>query len=79
MKYKRYSIHEEFGMGKKHIHNTECGSVLHDSHLCYLVSQGFHLDDKQEYDAMVKNPKFKCGHCGRVAHDETSLCEPTEL
>jgi hypothetical protein len=60
-------------------HNTECQSDSHTEHLCYMTSQGFHLSDKQDYDVLVKHPKFKCEHCGRVANSDTSLCRPVSL
>jgi hypothetical protein len=60
-------------------HDTECQSNSHTRHLCYIVSQGFHLSDKQDYEALVKDPKFKCEHCGRVANSEKNLCRPVSL
>ena len=67
-------------MGRKAIqHNAECLSDLHTKHLCYIVSQGLHLTEEQEYQAMVKTPKFKCRHCGRVANSDKNLCEPANL
>jgi len=59
--------------------NTECRSELHNQHLCYFISQGFHLTDEQKYNDMVSEQRFKCRHCGRVARDANNLCEPTEL
>jgi len=34
--------------------NSGCQTELHDQHLCYIISQGFHLSDKQEYKARSK-------------------------
>ena len=59
--------------------NASCDSPLHAEHLCYFVSQGFHLSDEQAYKSLVENPQFKCEHCGRVAGDENNLCKPVEL
>jgi len=59
--------------------NSDCGSELHTQHLCYFVSQGFHLSDPEEYNALVEQAQFKCRHCGRVAKSENSLCQPTKL
>lgn len=64
---------------EKMTHNTECKSELHHQHLCYMVSQGFHISDAAEYNALVEDPKFRCKHCGRAAKSADSLCEPTEL
>ena len=60
-------------------HNEGCGSQKHTEHLCYFVSQGFHLSNEQEDKWMVENPQFKCQHCGRVAKCEDNLCEPVKL
>jgi len=33
-------------MAKENVqHNIECKSELHNQHLCYFVSQGFHLSE----------------------------------
>jgi hypothetical protein len=60
-------------------HNPECKSESHSQHLCYFISQGFHLTDEEKYTAMVSNPEFKCEHCGRVAKSDKNLCEPVSL
>jgi hypothetical protein len=60
-------------------HNADCGSENHKEHLCYFVSQGFHLAEKAEYDWLIQEPHFKCRHCGRAARCKENLCEPTEL
>lgn len=60
-------------------HNTECKSESHNKHLCYMVSQGFHLSDAEEYNDLIQDAKFKCRHCGRAAKSADNLCEPVEL
>jgi hypothetical protein len=60
-------------------HNTECKSESHTHHLCYLVSKGAHLDDVEEYNALVKDAEYKCMYCGRVARDFENLCVPERL
>ena len=60
-------------------HNRECKSELHRRHLCYFISQGFHLTNPEKYEAMISNPHFKCQHCGRVAKSDKSLCVPLSL
>ncbi|MHC4412482.1 MAG: hypothetical protein ACYSYU_10715 [Planctomycetota bacterium] len=60
-------------------HNAECNSPLHTEHLCYFISQGFHLSNEREYKWMVEEPQFKCQHCGRAARCEDNLCEPEKL
>ena len=59
--------------------NSECKSESHSQHLCYIVSQGFHISDPKEYNALIKNPKFKCQHCGQVAEKKDNLCVPNKL
>jgi ATP-dependent Clp protease ATP-binding subunit ClpA len=60
-------------------HNLECKSESHGQHLCYIISQGFHLSDEEAYRNLVKAPKFKCQHCGRVANSDKNLCRPVTL
>ena len=60
-------------------HNTNCKSSSHDHHLCYIVSQGFHLSEPEDYHAMVIDPKFKCKNCGRVTNSEDCLCDPAQI
>jgi hypothetical protein len=59
--------------------NAECKSETHGRHLCYIVSQGFNLSDPKEYDAIIKNPGFKCQHCGQSAKSMDNLCVPDKL
>jgi hypothetical protein len=47
--------------------------------LCYIVSQGFHLTNAEEYNALIKNPEFKCRRCRRSARRANNLCEPEKL
>ena len=55
-----------------------CESSSHTQHLCYMVSQGFNLSDEAEYQALVKDPQFKCQKCGRLAKSEINLCKPVK-
>ena len=59
--------------------NLECCTGLHTEHLCYMVSQGFHISDEAEYEALVEGPRYCCHRCWRVAASETSLCVPVDL
>lgn len=52
---------------------------LHDQHLCYIISQGFNLSDKQEYEALVEDAEYKCNHCGRTAKSDANLCVPARM
>lgn len=57
----------------------ECCVGLHTEHLCYMVSQGFHVSDEQEFKVLVENPRYKCKRCGRVAASRANLCVPDNL
>jgi hypothetical protein len=71
---------KELEMAKECVGNKSgCESPSHGQHLCYIVSQGFHLSDPEEYQSLVKEPEFKCRHCGRVAKSEKNLCKPAKL
>lgn len=59
--------------------NLECCTGVHTEHLCYMVSQGFHLSDEKEYEALVEDAAYKCHHCGRVAGSNSNLCVPGDL
>jgi hypothetical protein len=50
-----------------------------EEHLCYILSQGFHLGDKQSYLALIAVPNFRCNHCGKQASRKRNLCVPMEL
>ena len=65
--------------GKKIPQNLDCKSESHNKHMCYIISQGYHLSDPDEYDALVKGAEFKCRHCGRRAKSLDNLCEPFRL
>jgi DNA replicative helicase MCM subunit Mcm2 (Cdc46/Mcm family) len=49
----------------------------HGTHLCHLVE--YEGIDIKSYKPLVKNAKFLCKKCGRVAAKEENLCEPIEL
>lgn len=51
----------------------------HEEHLCYLQNIGFLLKNWTEYKKLVKNAKYICRTCGRVAASAKSLCDPEEL
>jgi len=47
----------------------------HQGHLCVLVSE----KRFDEIRALVRDPKFICWNCGRVADSEENLCNPMSL
>jgi hypothetical protein len=48
----------------------------HDQHLCQLVSKKVPTADLK---GLVKDAKFICKGCGRVAANESNLCAPEAL
>jgi len=58
---------------------TECSTGNHSEHLCYLISQGFHLSDEQEFRALIEDSEYRCDHCGRHAKSDSNLCVPMHL
>ena len=51
----------------------------HDKHLCYLNNLGFQNSHTEDYKRLVRDPKYMCKNCGRVAADSKNLCKPEEL
>jgi hypothetical protein len=47
----------------------------HKGHLCVLVSAGKFDEIRQ----LVKQPRYICFNCGRVADVESNLCNPMPL
>ena len=48
---------------------------VHKGHLCVLASK----EKFDEIRELVKDPKFMCFNCGRVADAERNLCNPMPL
>jgi hypothetical protein len=51
----------------------------HERHLCFLQNIGMVKDKLEEYKKLVKDGKYVCKGCGRVAADEKHLCAPEKL
>ncbi len=51
----------------------------HEIHLCYLANLGYQLQNTTDYKSLVRDAKFLCKHCGRVAADKQNLCNPVKL
>jgi hypothetical protein len=63
------------------IHDKKCqkGVVMSEKekHLCKMkddIKENF-----ERYRQLVKDARFVCMKCGRVAHDEKNLCKPAPL
>jgi hypothetical protein len=66
-------------MVKENTHcDEECHLPSHNHHLCYMVSQGFDFSDADEYKALMSEPAFECGNCGRSSHSNKNLCQPVK-
>lgn len=59
--------------------NIEMPHEEHEKHLCYLNNLGYQLSHPTEYNNMVRDGKFVCQICGRVAGKKENLCKPAEL
>ena len=53
--------------------------VGHEEHLCLLQNTGYVNDNLEDYKKLVRNPKFVCKGCGRVAANEKNLFAPEKL
>jgi hypothetical protein len=56
-----------------------CSSDSHEHHLCKLYGEGIHKKDPEKYAHLVRDPKFVCKSCGRVAAEKENLCAPVLL
>jgi hypothetical protein len=74
------SIPEETVRGRPYAYPIPARTIPHlghGRHLCHLVEDiGIGIE---EYKKLIKNPKFLCKKCGRVAAREENLCEPIKL
>jgi hypothetical protein len=59
--------------------NADCASATHQTHLCYLMYEGFHFSHPDEYKQIVQDAQFRCQNCGRTAHRSDQLCNPVSL
>jgi hypothetical protein len=58
---------------------STCKSAEHTQHLCHLYSAGLHKTQPDQYAHLVKDPKYVCKSCGRVAASKQNLCVPILL
>jgi hypothetical protein len=51
----------------------------HEEHLCFLQNVGYLKTNLNKVKELVKDGKFICRSCGRVAAKEKNLCAPEKL
>lgn len=51
----------------------------HEEHLCFLQNVGYVKSNLNMFKELVKDGKFICRSCGRVAASEKNLCDPEKL
>ncbi len=51
----------------------------HEQHLCLLQNVGYLASNLEGYKKLVKEGKYVCKNCGRVAANEKNLCAPEKL
>lgn len=51
----------------------------HDKHLCYLSNLQFQVSHPEDYKSLVREARFMCRNCGRVAAEAKNLCHPEKL
>jgi len=51
----------------------------HEKHLCFMENVGYIQKNFDEYKRLVKNGKYICVICGRVAEKAENLCGPERL
>jgi hypothetical protein len=51
----------------------------HEQHLCLLQNVGYLKSNLEDYKKLVRDGKFICKNCGRIAVNEKNLCAPEKL
>jgi hypothetical protein len=51
----------------------------HEEHLCMLQNIGYLKSNLNDFKNLVKNGRFVCKNCGRVAANDKNLCAPEKL
>lgn len=64
-------------LSHKHDHARGVPHIGHSSHLCEMVERGELT--LEQIKSLVRNAKFICRRCGRVAAKEANLCEPKPI
>jgi len=50
-----------------------------DKKMCKLLKKDHIEDDFEFVRSLVRDPKFICKKCGRVANEENRICKPKSL
>jgi hypothetical protein len=58
---------------------SEMPHTGHEQHLCYLANIGFPQNNTGEYKELVKEARYLCKACGRVAVNAENLCKPVKI
>ena len=66
-------------MSRQITQGQRCNATEHDSHLCRLTEQYYHVREPAHFREMVLTPQFKCDFCGRTAANAHNLCYPRTL
>ncbi len=51
----------------------------HENHLCYLHNVGWVQNNLPGYKKLVRDGKYVCKACGRVAAEAENLCRPERI
>jgi len=63
-------------MGMKYTVQCKGTQACHEkNHLCQVVAQR----DMGRVKELVKDAKYYCKNCGRAAHDQGNLCNPSKI
>ena len=60
-------------------HNADCLSDFHSQHLCYIYCHRLHDKDAEQFEEMLKDAKYLCLGCDRMAKNKENLCEPVKI
>jgi len=60
----------------KAVHECKKGESCHDeNHLCRIILR----KDLERIREAVKDSLYFCKNCGRAAHEESNLCNPSKI
>lgn len=63
-------------MSQKNVHRCRGGENCHDeNHLCRIIIR----KDLERTRKLVKDARFFCKNCGRAAHEQDNLCNPSSI